>query len=115
VSREAQVAGIVISAIDYESFVAMRRIDVLMAAAMNAWNHGSAALAVHEVDCFPDAAAPCVLANCEGASQCVSSFDCISAGLAEFGKIQGLVCAQRSAWCFDRLGEDCLSRLLVDE
>ncbi len=97
-SGGAQVAGIVVSAIDHDSLVPMGCVDVLVTTVVDAGNFRSAALAVHEVDCFPDTAAPCVIADSERTSHRVSGFDRISAWLAKLRKIQCLIFAQRSSW-----------------
>src|ERR1700676_1360630 len=95
-SGGAQVAGIMISAIDHDSLVFMCCVDVLVTTVVNAWNFRSTALAVHEVDCFPDTAAPCVIADSERTSQRVSCFDRIGAWLAKLRKVQCLIFAERS-------------------
>src|SRR5580692_2859757 len=99
-SGGAQVAGIVISAIDYNSLVSMCCIDVLVTTIVYAWNFSSTPLAVHEVDCFPDTAEPCVITDSEGTSQRVSGLDRIGAWLAKLRKVQSLIFAERSTWLF---------------
>src|SRR5580692_4526139 len=92
----------------------MNRVDILMTAAVNAWNVGSASLAVHEVDRFPNTVEPGVISNAEGTSQCVSSFNHVRAWLPDCRKIQQLIVAQRSGGLFDRFGQNEAAGLLVD-
>ena len=48
---------------------------------MDAGNHGSAALGVHKVNGFPDAAVPCIVTDDEGARELAPSANLIRAGL----------------------------------
>src|SRR5215831_9307804 len=114
-SGGAKVAGIVISTIDHDSLVSMCGVDVLMTAVVDAGYHRSTTFAVHEVNCLPDTAAPCVIADSERAGLRVSGFDCIGARPAELGKVQSLIFAERSSCRFDRTCEYHLARFLIDE
>src|SRR5580693_4894667 len=92
----------------------MNGVDILMAPAVNARNFGSASLAVHEVDCLPDAVEPGVISNTKGASHCISCFDHIPAWLAHPREIQHLIVTQRSAGLLDRFGQNDLAGLWVN-
>src|SRR5271157_3610555 len=104
-----------ISTIDDYSLVVMGCVDILMAPAMNARDLGSASFAVHEVDGLPDTAAPGVWPNAERASEQVTGFDRVLAGVAELGKIQHLILAQRSGDLLDGFGENRLASLEVNQ
>src|SRR5579863_2766622 len=92
----------------------MNRVDILMTPAVNARNFGPAALAVHEIDCLPNAVPPGIISNAERASQRIPSLDHIRARLADFRKIQHLILAQWSCFLLDRFSQSDSPRLLVN-
>ena len=55
--------GIVIATIHHQALIAVRGVNILMTATVDAGNLRAAALAVHKVDRLPDTAAPGVLAD----------------------------------------------------
>src|SRR5882672_8706245 len=85
-----------------------------MTPAVNAWNFGSASLAVHEADRLPDAVEPSVISNAKRASKCISGFDHVRAWLTDCRKIQHLIVAQRSGGLLDRFGQNGLAGLWVN-
>src|ERR1700737_5211198 len=103
-----------VSTIDDDSPIVMNRVDILMTPAVNARNFGSASLAVHEVDCFPNAVAPGVISDAERTSLRVSGFDQVRARLAHFRKIQYLIFAQWGGSLRDRFGQNNLAGLRVN-
>src|SRR5208283_6029352 len=104
----------VITAIDDDSLVLMRGVDILMTPAVNAGDFGSTPFAVHEIDRLPNTVAPSVIANSKRPSQRVSGFDHVGAGGADLRKVQHLVLAQGSGGGRDGFGEDNLVCLLVN-
>src|SRR6202049_58558 len=92
----------------------LKRLNILSTPAVNASDFGSAALAVHEVDCFPNAVAPGVISDAERTSLRVSGFDQVRARLAHFREIQYLIFAQRGGSLRDRFGQNNLAGLRVN-
>ena len=80
-----------------------------------AGNDGAASLAVHEVDGFHDAVAPCILTNAERASGGVASAKKIIAGMLDLREIQNLILAQVGLFLFDGFGQHNLACVGVNE
>ena len=98
-----QVPGIVIAAVDHDALVAVHTVCVLMADSVDAGNHCSAALAVHEVDDLPDAVAPGVVANAKRAGGCPSpSEESIVSRLLDLGEIEKFIVSQSGLVLLDR-------------
>ena len=86
-----------------------------MAPAVDTGDFDPAALAVQEIDRFPDAALPGVLADSERRSELVSCFDDVGSWPANLGEIQKLILAERGGNLLDRLGENSLPGLLIHD
>src|ERR1035438_4131481 len=80
--------------VDDDALIAMNGVAIAMAYAVDSGYLHAAAFAVEEVDGLPDAAAPGVIGNAEGAGHGVAGADDIGAGLADFGKLERLIRAE---------------------
>ena len=115
VAGRGQVSGIVIAAIDNDALVPMQRVVILVADTMDAGNHRSAALAVHEVDSLPDTAIPGVVADGEGAGEFSAGTELIRSWFSYLRKVQYLIAAQAGLLFFNRFGQNYLASGLIDD
>ena len=78
ISGGSQVPSIVIAAVNNNALVTVDRVVILMTDSVNAGNHSSAALAVHEIDRLPDTAVPGAVADNERPGKFAPGADLVS-------------------------------------